>query len=184
MHVMTMPEAATLESPVPANVTALVRLLDQLKDVIDRVDDTTFAEAPPGRPSGSVGAHVRHCLDHVQAFLDGIDAGTLCYDHRNRGTRAEVHRDAALARIGALTGRLLDVDPRALDRSLCVTVQLDPAGASCSVWSSAGRELTFVISHTIHHHATMAVVLAECGTDLPTRFGVAASTPLAAPCAR
>jgi uncharacterized damage-inducible protein DinB len=170
-------EPLTLESPVPAPVTALVRLLDQLKDVVERVDDAAFSAPPSGRPSGSIGAHVRHCLDHVQSFLDGVDAGALCYDRRHRGTRVESDRGAALARVDALQSRLLDLDPWTLDRPLRLEVQLDQAGASCSVLSTAGRELAFVISHTIHHHATMAVLLSEAGTRLPDRFGVAASTP-------
>lgn len=184
MHALTMPEAATLESPISPPITALVRLLDQLKDVVERVDDDTFAMVPAGKPSGSIGAHVRHCLDHVSAFLEGTAGGTLCYDRRRRGTQVEADRGAALAHIDAVTGLLLDLDPRVLDRSLRVAVQLDPAGASCTVWSTAGRELTFVISHTIHHHATMAVLLNETGTELPGRFGLAASTPIPVACAR
>jgi uncharacterized damage-inducible protein DinB len=184
----TSPATATetLESPIALPITALVRLLDQLKDVIEPLDDILYARPPAGRPSGSIGAHVRHCLDHVTAFLDGATAGALSYDRRGRGTRVESDRAAALARVDELTGALLDLDPGTLDRPLRLEVQLNAAGTGCSVVSTVGRELAYVISHTVHHHATMAVLLAEAGAWLPERFGVAAATPskLGAACAR
>jgi uncharacterized damage-inducible protein DinB len=166
-----------LESPVVAPVTALVRLLDDLGDVIDRVPDQVFARKPQGQPSGSIGAHVRHCLDHVAAFLDGARTGRMSYDNRVRGTEGETDRDAALTRIRGLTAAVLDLDPGLIPRSLCLRVRLDPRGATTDVQSTVGRELAFVISHTIHHNATIAILLSEIGTDLPNRFGVAPSTP-------
>jgi uncharacterized damage-inducible protein DinB len=167
----------TLESPVPAPITALVRLLDQFKDVIRTLDAKAYAAASPGKPSGSIGAHVRHCLGHVTAFLEGLSSGALSYDRRTRGTRAEHDPRAALDELDELTDALLDLDPSTLDRPLRLDVQLDPSGTGYSVISTAGRELAYVISHTVHHHATMAVLLCETAAVLPDRFGVAAATP-------
>jgi uncharacterized damage-inducible protein DinB len=182
---VTAAASRPLESPVCNPASPLVRLLDQLKEVIESIDDEAYGTPPAGKPSGSIGAHARHCLDHVEAFLDGLREGALCYDRRARGTRIEIDRAAALDRIDALTLSLLDLEARALDRPLRLEVQLDPAGTTCSVVSTAGRELAFVVSHTVHHHATMAVLLSELGARLPHRFGVAASTPSrVAPCAR
>lgn len=167
----------TLESPIAAPITTLVRLLDELRTTIERLDDLAYAETPVGRRSGSIGAHVRHCLDHVAAFLEGMNDGVLSYDRRTRGTTVEVHRDAALDRIAVVTTALLDLDPRLLQRPLRLDVQLDAAGTLCSVISTAGRELAYVISHTIHHNATMGVLLTEISAQLPDRFGIAAATP-------
>jgi uncharacterized damage-inducible protein DinB len=167
-----------LESPVVAPVTALARLLDDLADVVDRVPDHVFARPPAGKPSGSLGAHVRHCLDHICALLEGAPNGRMSYDHRARGTEAETNRRAALARIRALTDAVLDLDPRLLSRCIRLSVKLDARGTSTEVESTVGRELAFVISHTIHHNATIALLLADMGTELPDRFGVAPSTPV------
>lgn len=166
-----------LESPIVAPVTALVRLLDDLSDVIDRVPDQVFARKPAGKPSGSIGAHVRHCLDHVGALLDGARTGRMSYDDRVRGTEAETDRLAALTRIRAVTETVLDLDPRLIPRCVRLRVRLDARGTTTEVQSTVGRELAFVISHTIHHNATIALLLSEMGTDLPKRFGVAPSTP-------
>jgi len=167
-----------LESPVVAPVTALVRLLDDLRDVIARTPDDVFACRPAGRPSGSIGAHVRHCLDHVSALVAGIPDGRLSYDDRVRGTVAETDRAAALTRIREMTRNVLDLDPRLMSRCIRLRVRLDAQGTSTEVQSTLARELAFVISHTIHHKATIALLLSEVGTDLPSRFGVAPSTPL------
>jgi uncharacterized damage-inducible protein DinB len=173
------PRHGPFESPVVAPVTALVRLLDELREVVERVPDGVFARTPAGRPSGSPGAHVRHCLDHVAAFLDGAASGRMSYDHRRRGTAIETDRAAALAQIVALTTAVLDLDPGLLIRPVRLEVRLDAHGTTSIVQSTVARELMFVINHTIHHNATMALLLSEIGTDLPHRFGVAPATPAA-----
>jgi uncharacterized damage-inducible protein DinB len=44
--------------------------------------------------------------------------------------------------------------------------------------SSVARELAFVISHTIHHNAQIALLAHRLGSRrLPPGFGVAPSTP-------
>jgi len=44
--------------------------------------------------------------------------------------------------------------------------------------SSVCREVAFVISHTIHHNAIVAQLLAGRNLALDARFGVAPSTPM------
>ena len=165
------------ESPVVAPVTALVRLLDELREVVERIPDAVFARTPAGRPSGSPGAHVRHCLDHVAAFLDGAPTGTISYDRRHRGTAIETDRAAALAHIVTLTTAVLDLDPRLLSLPVRLEVTLDVRGTPAVVQSTVARELVFVVNHTVHHNATMGLLLSEIATELPRRFGVAPSTP-------
>jgi uncharacterized damage-inducible protein DinB len=172
---MTM---TVLESPVPVGITELVRLLDQLRALVERLDDRTYAEPPAGRPSGSIGAHIRHSLDHVTAFLEGVTSGVLSYDRRVRNTRLETDRRVALAKLADASAALIELPPSALDRPLRLDVQLDASGIGCcSVITTGGRELAFVISHTIHHNATMAVLLSDARLRLPHRFGYAAATP-------
>ena len=169
--------STVLESPVPVAVTMLVRLIEQLEHLVLSLDDARYALPPRDRPSGSIGAHVRHCLDHVTAFLDGVSSGVLSYDRRVRNTRLETDRQAAVQQLRALTAALLDLPAAVLDRPLRLDTQLDASGTACAVLTTAGRELAFVISHTIHHNATMGVLLSEAGVVLPQRFGYAPTTP-------
>jgi len=52
-----------------------------------------------------------------------------------------------------------------------------PAGEVVTGWSTLGRELAFVNSHTIHHQALIAVLLELSGVQVPDHLGLAPSTP-------
>jgi uncharacterized damage-inducible protein DinB len=52
--------------------------------------------------------------------------------------------------------------------------------APVAVRSTLARELLFVISHTIHHQALIAVLLSAAGRTVPEAFGLAPSTPRSA----
>ena len=170
-----------------APVQPLFGLLVQMRSTIERMDDDTYTMPAPGRASGGVGGHVRHCLDHIGALLQATRSGVVEYDRRQRGTDVETCRMAALRQIAELAERLALLDPSVLDEPLLVESQIDPSGAMILTRSSVCREVAFVISHTIHHNAIVAQLLASRDVDLDTRFGVAPATPveaLVAVCAR
>ena len=54
---------------------------------------------------------------------------------------------------------------------------ISPSGETVTGWSTLARELAFVVSHTIHHQAIIAVLLALHGHAVPERFGHSPSTP-------
>ncbi len=64
----------------------MVCLLDQLATVVAQLDDSHYRVARAREVSGSVGGHVRHCLDHVAALVRGLDNGHVDYDD-GRGAR-------------------------------------------------------------------------------------------------
>jgi uncharacterized damage-inducible protein DinB len=173
-------------SPVPKGrlavpqtpIQPLVSLLHQLRATIERIDDAAYTTPPVGRSSGGVGGHVRHCLDHVSALLTATRTGVCEYDRRRRNTQVETSRDAATARIDALTAMVTGLDPIVLDEPVLVESQLEPGGAMILTRSSICRELAFVISHTIHHNALIGQMLRGRGVCLDARFGVAPVTPL------
>ena len=85
----------------------LVVLLHQMRTMIERLDDIDYAMPAPGRTTGGIGGHVRHCLDHVFALLAGTSSGLCTYDRRRRGTNVETSRAAAIEAIAeAITGLL------------------------------------------------------------------------------
>jgi hypothetical protein len=172
----------TLAEPVQP----LADLLQQMRSMIERMEDDAYAAPAPGRSSGGVGGHVRHCLDHVGALIDATRSGIVEYDRRHRGTNVETCREAAIRQIGEVTERLGVLDSSMLDEPLLVETQIDPSGAMILARSSICREVAFVISHTIHHNAIVAQLLAG-RVRLDVRFGVAPATPAdsqVAACAR
>src|SRR5205085_8409813 len=102
---------------------------------------------------------------------------TMSYDRRRRGTTIEHDPAEALQQILRLKAALERWATRSLDQPIRVSSLIDPSGASLIGWSTLGRELAFVLSHTIHHQATIAAVLALHGVQPPPGFGYAPSTP-------
>jgi hypothetical protein len=162
--------ATTVTSP-------LLHLLRELRFMLERIDDDSYTAPAPGRSSGSIGGHVRHCLDHVTALLSATRSGLCTYDRRARGTDVERRRLSALRRIVDLEAEVASLAPDVLDVPIAVETQSDTHGAMVVTRSTVAREIVFVSSHIIHHNALVAHLLAVHGTHMGTRFGVAPATP-------
>lgn len=163
-------------SAVTEGTAVLTGLLSQLVGLLMTLSADAYVTRPAPAVSGSVGEHVRHLLDHVSALVALNPGVALTYDHRERGTSVEVDRAAALRqtlRLQAALGRTAAMGDVPIQVAAC----LRRGGDAASSWSSLSRELAFVISHTIHHQATIAVLLAWQGIDVPHRFGHAPTTP-------
>ena len=155
---------------------ALGRLLDELASLVLGLDPGVYCARGETRVSGTIGEHIRHCLDHVSALLSAHPSGTLSYDHRERGTAVETDASAALQQILRLKAALDRWSTQSLDEPIRVTSMISLSGESVTGWSTLARELAFVVSHTIHHQATIAVLLTLHGLDAPDRFGHSPST--------
>jgi len=149
-------------------------LLQQGISLLERLDDAQYAG---GLGSWApVGAQYRHVLDHYQSFLRGLESARVDYDARTRDELVERSRLAALA---ASQECLEGLTPLGGTADRPILVQMDSgAGPEFPDWreSSAGRELQFLCSHTIHHYALIRLLLEGAGTELDPSFGVAPST--------
>lgn len=154
----------------------LVRELSQLAALVGGLSDSQYARNSVDGFSSGIGSHVRHCLDHVRAFLTGLEDGRLDYDGRARGTDVETSRLAALRAIRGLERQLCTMLSQRLDRPLRLSVLVTSRGPAMDVPTSAGRELAFVLSHTTHHNAMIAAMAKIMGVTLPPQFGIAPST--------
>jgi hypothetical protein len=155
----------------------LLELLHQMRKMIERLDELDYAMPAPGRSTGGIGGHVRHCLDHISALLTGTCTGLCSYDRRQRGTAVETSRAAAIEAITDTMIRLLGLEATNLESEVFVETRLDPSGATVMTRSTVGREVVFLVSHTIHHNAIVAQMLRARGLDVSPRFGFAAATP-------
>ncbi len=160
-------------------VEPVVVLLRQLGEVVSAMSDGQYVQSPVGVIQSSVGGHVRHCLDHVRALVlaaGGGEGATLSYDHRHRGTPVESSRGVALEAIEELSRSLGELTEEAVQRRLLVSVLMTANGPAVEARSSVGRELAFVLSHTIHHNALVGAMAAVLGVPMPARFGYAPDT--------
>jgi hypothetical protein len=160
----------------PAPVPPLVAVLRQLERLIESMTDEQYRARPLGALSGPVGGHVRHCLDHIAALLAGVERGEADYDTRQRGTDVETCRAAALAAIRRQSSGLLDLPAGIEGRPLWLSVLVSPGSPAVAVETTVGRELAFLLSHTIHHNALIGILAAALGVAVPGHFGHAPST--------
>jgi uncharacterized damage-inducible protein DinB len=163
----------TTEAPA----RALAGCLTDLAALLEGASDLDYQARPDGGVSGSVGAHVRHCLDHVRAVVDAANRGRLLsYDGRERDTALEQNRPLGILALRQHADRLDALVDCPADQPMRLEAHVDCTRGAVEVTSSLGRELVFVLQHTIHHQAIVALLLAARGIAIPPRFGYAPST--------
>ena len=168
----------TQSTVVPASpVTALRERLEDLMTLVLTLPANAY-RARSSRVSGSVGEHVRHMLDHISALVSAIPSSVLSYDHRTRGTALETEPSVAVREMMRLDAALERWSERSLDEPVTVVAMMSADGQAVTGWSTLARELAFVVSHTVHHQAIVALLLEQLGLESPgERFGYAPSTP-------
>lgn len=157
-------------------ITSLIIVLRQLAHLIETATDEQYTARPTNLVSSPMSGHLRHCLDHVEALLAGIERGVIDYDRRERGTQVETCRRAALDVIHKQVRQLGNFPARSINRAVKLVTMINSTLPPIEVTSSVGRELAFVLSHTIHHNALIAVIARSLNVPLPERFGYAPST--------
>ncbi|MDQ8185145.1 hypothetical protein [Pelagicoccus sp. SDUM812002] len=150
-------------------------LLHQGIQLLSRHDERTFNATDPASYGSGIGAHFRHVLDHYRSFLEGIAVGLIDYDNRERDTSEEKMLSVALESLSELSRRMeaAEVD---VGRSVQVKVCASTKGDDLHSVSSFGRELQFLVSHTVHHFALVAIASRMQGIYPEEGFGVAPST--------
>lgn len=155
-----------------------VQALAQGRDLITIIDDKSYSS--PGQPflKYGAGAHFRHCIDFYNSFLSGIETGRIDYDARDRDEIVEKDRTAALSRIDSIIERLERLSPEGFHKEVRVISENSSRNTASPEWSrsSVARELQFLLSHTVHHYAIIAIMMRLQGIEPGEAFGVAPST--------
>lgn len=143
--------------------------LEQGESLLASLDDFTYRRALQVVFGSSIGTHIRHNLDHYACFLSGIETSCIDYAARRRDTPLERDRSAALVEIARLCNALMALgDPAALAGTLHVRREADIEAVP--VVSSIERELDFLLSHTVHHYAIVAILCRLQGRRHPRGF--------------
>lgn len=154
----------------------LSRLLDDLASFLRDLSDTDYREPPNSWVGATIGLQVRHLLDHFNALEKGISSGVVQYHARTRGASLESDRTEALRRIGELQSSLGTWSRDGECRPLRIDLDVAPTEPPKRFESTLSRELCFVQSHTIHHHALIALYAGLQGLRVPPGFGKAPGT--------
>lgn len=156
-------------------ILSCIDLLEEGMRLIEGLVDDVYARPNVLSPRGSVGAHVRHCLDFYSGFLNGLESGRIDYNCRQRDVLIETDRHHAIHSIRQLIAELREILP--IFRIAPILVSTED-GSDRDSWcgSSLVRELEFLRSHTIHHYSLIAMLLRFEAVEPGEEFGVAPST--------
>ena len=179
----------TLDRPMPVeertcavSLAALDCALADVAAVVSALSPEAYRARPLPDVSGSIGEHVRHCLDHIDALVSADRSSDLSYDRRYRGTAVENEPAAALRSIQLLRIKVAVGRWSAwAHEPIFVSSAISRDGDVATGMSTLAREMTFVLNHTIHHQATIGLLASLQGCGVPDGFGYAPSTPRPAP---
>lgn len=157
-------------------IDALQEALRQELSLLTTLTPEQYRASAEGHFRSSVGKHLRHNLDHFEAFFRGFDSGQIDYESRSRSGRIEDMPGLAEEALNGYTMELENL--RGRNEAALQVREESETGAEERRWldSSIGRELQFLLGHTVHHNAIIAMIADRHGLELPERFGVAPST--------
>jgi hypothetical protein len=158
-----------------ALVAENLAVLRQAVDLVDALDPELYRRDGRFERRSGIGAHVRHCVEFYDAFLEGARTGRIDYGTRTRDLRLSSDPGFARERLRAIAATLAGFDGVAEGASVLVRAEGD---AARDVWSasSLGRELHALASHVVHHFALVALLLRLEGVEPAEDLGVAPST--------
>lgn len=148
-----------------------ILLLEQLAQFVQEQVCDIYSVTNEQLQSGSIGAHVRHIIDHYLSILAPGDI--VNYDKRERDANIEINAIYAGDILAALCSELSNLTK---SKAIKVVVSTSVAGSSSTVDSTYARELCFLHSHTTHHMAIIRLLAIHNNVVLPSYFGKAAST--------
>jgi len=124
-----------------------------------------------------IGPHLRHVIEHYEAFVQQAGGRTIDYDARLRDRDVEREPEVARARLQALHAAIAQLDEAQLANPVAIHLLGGMAGDEHFVtFSTVERELMFLASHAIHHYAQLKLHLHGHGIELDPDFGKAPST--------
>lgn len=163
----------------PSVVRQNLYFLQQGRQLVESLGDDLYTTPAENRPrAAGVGPHLRHCLDFYTSFLRDLEGGRIDYDRRDRQSPIESDRNSAMAAIRQIENGMRRIQPEQVDRPLLVLHDPDPEEDHSTRWhpSTVARELRFLVSHTVHHYALIAMILRLQDYEPGEEFGVAPAT--------
>jgi hypothetical protein len=170
-------ESKNLTADARRIIDAAGAVLAQGEALLNSVTPEAYARKNDVAFNASIGGHYRHCLDHFNCVLRGLQKPEINYDHRERNVRVETDPEFALKITRQLHEALKQLSPEMLATPVmaCCEVSYDK-GQSPRACSSYSRELVYAIAHAIHHYALISIMARLMEIKLPQNFGIAPST--------
>ncbi|NND81449.1 MAG: hypothetical protein HKN50_03395 [Gammaproteobacteria bacterium] len=160
------------DSAIESLLSQNLQCLAEAEALLNELPAQHFAAESAPAFESTIGAHMRHVLEHYDCFLQQLRGGTLCYEARARDPRLERNRDLAIDKLRLLINQLR---AGAFD-SVPDGLQISSGQFDAGVPSTLARELLFLYEHSVHHFALIAAIARSLGHQPPAGFGVAIAT--------
>ena len=157
-----------------ACIAAYCAELTALEGLLENVDNATYGLPCAGK--SPIGAHVRHCIDHSLALLNGMAEGLVDYEQRHRDESCESECAVGLAQIAQVRSAVAALTAKQLAMAVQVRCMVQADQPAFDYPSTVLRELLFLLSHQHHHHASIAALAEQQGVAVPPLFALAPST--------
>ena len=169
---------ASKADELPGSLSALTAVIDELIALVEQLPDSAFQgrSAQAVGLKSSIGEHVRHCLDHLNALQRGVFTGRIDYHNRERGGSVERNSREALDYLRDIRDEFHRLPPGVLDRPVEVSDYVSTNLPPQVFASTLGREVLYALTHTIHHQAILRVLASAAGVGVAEPFGYAAAT--------
>jgi uncharacterized damage-inducible protein DinB len=159
-------------SPIHAAIQSNLVLLHQGTALLAALGEERYTQKLALCFNASIGGHVRHVIEHYQSFFRGLDDADIDYERRARDPLIESDSIYATNHLEAIAQRLDELGGLA-NRGLLYCVETAPGIATAT---SLLRELEFLLNHTVHHYALIAIMARLQDVKPEPTFGIAPST--------
>ena len=160
-------------NPIHTAIQANLVVIRQGITLLQQLGTERYSHRVPLCYNASVGGHMRHIIEHYQSFLRGLDEGDIDYEKRARDPLIENDPVYACGTLEAIADQLTDWSGVLRNNGLVLCAETTP---SLTTATSVLRELEFLLSHTIHHYALVAVMARLQDYEPEASFGIAPST--------
>ena len=166
-----------MESMLTPLLDANRAVLTQCSDFIQFLPEGYYQQKPDHVAFG-VNRHMRHIVDHYHAVKIGIEVGCIDYNFRQRGALMETDVAACNEQLDNLQKWLSELlADGQIPNSIKVISEVNFSETeSLKLQSTLCRELLYVLNHSVHHLAYMALIAKHWGLDVPENLGVAPAT--------
>lgn len=152
-------------------------IVGQAIDLLDEMSLAEYQKQLPPHFSSSIGAHMRHVIDHFLALMNGHTVGHVDYNIRHRFNAVEQFPAEAIESFEQIVTWLNNLADDILDTPIKVTTEVDVSRThSTTCQSTLERELVFASSHAIHHYALIRIMCSMQNKVIPEFFGYAPAT--------
>ncbi len=133
-----------------------VKQLNQLKSILNQINDLDYAKPLSVIQNATIGKHVRHILEFYECLFNSSTENQVCYDDRKRNLLLEenvrVANECIIDVIEQI--KLIDCNNRILLISKYENTEV-------LMESSLYREITYNIEHTVHHLAIIRIAISN-----------------------